>query len=365
MMKRLRAGHIVHVPLSPRRAPRRRSPYSYVKASLTAAIALGLILSAFFTLSAGGLRQAVAYGTTALPADINRVDASGAESALEECIIDPRLILGTELPVIYGLDLDEVEQGETEHEETPHPDGDIYFDVLPDNLKLEILDFNNDEPKDFHIGAQGPQILIYHTHTLEAYRQIDGREYVEAGKWRTEDHDSSVVAVGEMLKKELEAYGYTVLHDTTNHEPPSLKTAYSRSLDTMEKYAKEYPTLRLYIDVHRDAYNDVEAGMKDFVTVDGEECARMMFVVGTGEKYTVKPNYESNYKLALAVTNELEAIHKGFTRPIRVKTGRYNQQVSDMCLLIEVGHNANSLAQAINAAKYAALAISRVVEVGE
>lgn len=363
MMKRLRAGRI-HAPLSPRRASGRRNPCFYVKALLAAAIALGFMLSVFFTLSAGGGRQAVAYGAAALPADMNRTDASGAESALEECIIDPRLILGTELPVIYGLDLDEVEQGETEHEEAPQQGADIYFDVLPEKLKLEILDFNNDEPKDFRIGAQGPQILIYHTHTLEAYRQIDGREYVEAGKWRTEDHDSSVVAVGETLKRELEAYGYTVLHDTANHEPPSLKTAYSRSLDTMEKYAKEYPALRVYIDVHRDAYNDVEAGRKDFVTVNGEECARMMFVVGTGEKYSVKPNYESNYKLALAVTGELEKIQKGFTRPIRVKTGRYNQQVSDMCLLIEVGHNANSLKQAINAAKYAALAISRVVEIG-
>jgi len=170
--------------------------------------------------------------------------------------------------------------------------------------------------------------------------------------------------VGEALKTALESYGYTVLHDTTNHEPPSLKTAYSRSLETMEKYAKEYPTLQMFIDVHRDAYNDVEAGRKDYVTVNGEECARMMFVVGTGEKYDVKPNYESNYKLALAVTNELEKIKKGFTRPIRVKTGRYNQQVSDMCLLIEVGHNANSLEQAKNAAKYAALAISRVVDIG-
>jgi len=33
-----------------------------------------------------------------------------------------------------------------------------------------------------------------------------------------------------------------------------------------------------------------------------------------------------------------------------------------MCLLIEVGHNANSLEQALNTAKYVALALSRVLE---
>ena len=64
-------------------------------------------------------------------------------------------------------------------------------------------------------------------------------------------------------------------------------------------------------------------------------------------------------------TNEMEKIKKGFTRPIRIKTGRYNQQVSDMCLLIEMGHNANTLQQAKNAAKYVALALSRVLEIGE
>jgi stage II sporulation protein P len=136
----------------------------------------------------------------------------------------------------------------------------------------------------------------------------------------------------------------------------------------MEEYAKEYPTISMFIDVHRDAYGDVESGKKDYVVVNGEECARVMFVVGTGEGKTgegfdKKPNYESNYKLAQAITNQLEDMKKGFTRPIRVKTGRYNQHVSDMCLLIEVGHNANSLEQALNTAKYIAIAISRILDV--
>jgi stage II sporulation protein P len=365
-MKKMRVGRMTNVPISnPRRLKQRHRPLFVLKSVLIGAIVIGLGLSAVLTLQMGSTADVVALGSSDLPAESGRIDASGIESVFEESIIDPRLILGTELPVIYGLDLDEVEIEETEHEPQPQPGTDIFFDVLPEDIKMEILGFANDTPKDFHIGTQGPQIWIYHTHTLEAYRQIAGQEYVEAGSWRTEDEDSSVVAVGEMLKAELESYGYTVLHDMTNHEPPSLKTAYSRSLETMEKYAKEYPTLQVYIDVHRDAYNDVEAGSKDFVTVDGNECARMMFVVGTGEKYDVKPNYESNYKLALAVTNELESICKGFTRPIRVKTGRYNQQVSDMCLLIEMGHNANALEQAKNAAKYAALALSRVVAIGE
>lgn len=47
-------------------------------------------------------------------------------------------------------------------------------------------------------------------------------------------------------------------------------------------------------------------------------------------------------------------------RNIRVKTGRYNQHISDQCLLVEVGHNANTLEQALNAVEYLAEAIAQV-----
>jgi stage II sporulation protein P len=129
----------------------------------------------------------------------------------------------------------------------------------------------------------------------------------------------------------------------------------------MEKYANQYPTIRVYIDVHRDS----GTSEKDYVLVNGDECAKVMFVVGPNKTPDEKPKFESNYKLALALTNELESIKKGFTRPIRVQNSskHYNQQQSDMCLLIEVGHNGNSLQQAINSTKYVAQAISRVVDI--
>ena len=333
-----------------------------LKAALATGIALCLALTVIFMVRIGGQRNSVAAAGSALP-DPALVDASGEEGIFRQSLIDPRLILSQEMPVIYGVDVQEISLEEEMPPESP--EADIYFDVLPEDIKMEFLGFANDEPKEFRVGILGPQILIYHTHTTEAYRPTSEDEYVAAGSWRTKDHAHSVVAVGEVLSRELQRYGFKVLHDTTNHEPPKLDTAYERSLVTMQEYQKKYPTIQVYIDLHRDAYNDVDAGKKDIVVVNGEECSRVMCVVGTGEKYSVKPNYESNYKLALSFTNEMEKIKKGFTRPIRIKTGRYNQQVSDMCLLIEMGHNANTLQQAKNAAKYVALALSRVLEIGE
>jgi stage II sporulation protein P len=334
----------------------------YLRLSLYAAIVLLIILSFVF---AGNAKISGDEKSVSLEPIENPGDASGEDNTPETDINSAKFILSQELPVIYGIDLKETETEDNISDNLPETD--IYFDVLPENIKMEILQFSK-EPKEFSISAKTPQILIYHTHTEEAYIQIAGNEYKESGKWYTKDQTKSVVEVGEGLKTALEGYGFSVIHDKTDHQPPSLTTAYSRSLKTMEKYAGKYTNLRVYIDLHRDAYNDLEAGRKDYITINGEECARVMFVVGTGSGYTGtgfdgKPNYESNYKLALAITNQLEDIKKGFTRPIRVKTGRYNQQVSDMCVLIEVGHNANSLQQAVNSAEYIAKAISRVISI--
>ncbi len=194
--------------------------------------------------------------------------------------------------------------------------------------------------------GQDPKILIYHTHTTEAYTATAASPYVQTGSFRTTDPSKSVLAVGEALATRLRTqYGFSVLHDTTDHEPPSLKTAYDRSEKTMRRYLENYPSLILFIDIHRDASSDE----KDYVMVDGMPTARLMCVVGQGTKYTDKPDFENNLALAASLTKNLRRIDNRLARDVRVKTGRYNQHVGQLSLLIEVGHNANTLEQALHA----------------
>lgn len=210
---------------------------------------------------------------------------------------------------------------------------------------------------------EAPHILIYHTHTTEAYRQDGEDTYKETTEWRTNDQSKSIVQVGEVLKEKLEALGFVVIHDTTDHEPPKLATAYSRSLETMEEYKEKYPDMSFYIDLHRDAAN-VETAQDDVVEIDGKRCARLMFVVGMGEKYDEKPNWQENYSLAKSIMAKLNEFDENMTRPIRLKTGRYNQHVAENCILVEAGHNANTLKEAENSMEYLAQAIAKVVKPG-
>jgi stage II sporulation protein P len=204
------------------------------------------------------------------------------------------------------------------------------------------------------LRGEQPTVLIYHTHTTEAYFKKTEDEYDSSSAWRTRDNAHNVTAVGEELKTILETqYGIHVIHDVTDHEPPKLSTAYDRSLETMLKYKAQYPSIVLFIDLHRDAYTETDKPC-DFVTVNGQECARLMFVVGKGEKYEEKPFFTTNLTLAEKITEHLNAIEPSFARKIRIKTGRYNQHVAPNCLLVEVGHNANTLDQAKRSMQYLA-----------
>ncbi len=247
---------------------------------------------------------------------------------------------------------------------------DVDRDVSPE-VVIKLVGI---EPESGGVELKGdePTVLIYHTHDTEAYRQTPDSTYAPSGNCRTEDDGHNVYAVGEELKRLLwEEYGIRALHASEKHEKPLITSAYSRSLETMRRYKEEYPSLEMFIDLHRDGVADT-GWEDDFVTVDGLECARMMFVVGTGKSGKSSqfapseapdtehdmPDFESNYALAVRLTETLLSYDPDFMRNIRVKSGKYNQQVSDKCLLVEVGHNGNTLEQAENSMRFLAKAIA-------
>lgn len=200
-----------------------------------------------------------------------------------------------------------------------------------------------------------PSVLIYHTHTHEAYQQTESDRYEESyDKWRTADNAHNVVCVGDALAAALEAEGVTVVHDVTDHEQEDFETAYERSLETLQQY--EGMDFDLYIDLHRDAYGtDPEDAVT--VSVDQTTMAKLMLLVGTGEGFAVRPDATGNYKFALELTERINALTPGLCRDVLVKSKRYNQHMG-RCILLEVGHNLNTLDEALATVPYAARAIA-------
>lgn len=205
----------------------------------------------------------------------------------------------------------------------------------------------------------GKRVLIYHTHTWEAYQQVEGSRYQETEKWRTRDEEHNVVAVGEALAASLRVLGMTVVHDTTAFEPPDLDSAYARSLAMLEERAEAGERYDLYIDLHRDALSDASA-IRRTVTIGGEESARFMVLIGKGTTggYAEKPDWETNLQIAQRITSSLNGQCDGLARDVKIKTGRFNQHVADCCVLIECGVNTNTLQQVLCGVPYLAQAIA-------
>lgn len=233
--------------------------------------------------------------------------------------------------------------------DTPAP-----TEVVSTMLQVEVIR----EPEVPPIG-EGKRILIYHTHTYEAYEQVSDDRYDATEKWRTDDEAYNVVAVGKALTASLEALGFTVVHETAAYEPPSLDSAYARSLAMLEERTEAGETYDLYIDLHRDAIS-ASSTIKRTVVIGGEEVARFMVLVGTGETggYTEKPDWQANQAIARRITASLNSQCSGLARDVKVKTGRFNQHIAPCCVLIECGMNSNTLEQVLRGVPYLAQAIA-------
>ena len=204
-----------------------------------------------------------------------------------------------------------------------------------------------------------PRVLIYHTHTHEAYAQTVADPYRETESWRTEDQTHSVVRVGEALAALLTDYGFDVVHDTADYEYPKLNTAYARSLDMLE--TKRGETFNLCVDLHRDAW---DKSMAECAYVGSQRAAQLMMLIGNGGNFDVKPDYEANLAFAARLTDRVNALCDGLCRPVMVKNGRYNQHLFTPSVLIEVGHNLNTLEEALASMPVLAEALADLLKEG-
>ena len=191
--------------------------------------------------------------------------------------------------------------------------------------------------------GDGPQILIYHTHSQEAFADsVPG------------DVNTGIVGVGECLTKILtEQYGYRVLHNTGQYDVETRDNAYSRALPAVEQILAENPSIQVIIDLHRD---EVAEETKLVTDIQGRPTARFMFFNGlsrtrkTGDiDYLANENQEANLAFSFQMQMKAAEYYPGLTRRIYLKGYRYNMHLRPRTLLVELGAQNNTVEEAINA----------------
>ena len=207
----------------------------------------------------------------------------------------------------------------------------------------------------FTLG-DGPQILIYHTHGSEAYIQSDGETYTESDAYRTTDCTHNVVRVGEEIAQVLRSYGFQVIHDTELYDYPAYSGAYERSGAAVQRWLEQYPTIKLALDVHRDALVGNDGSIYKLITNEnGQRAAQVMLVVGAGHE-----GWKDNLALAVRLQRELVADYVTLARPAVLRTGKYNQDRLPGSLLVEVGGHGNTLTEALAGARMFAQSAAQV-----
>ncbi len=209
-------------------------------------------------------------------------------------------------------------------------------------------------PLDFKVTKSSePQILIYHTHATEAFMKDESQYLTDFDEPRSTDTGENIVKIGEVITQKLTDAGFAVIHDKTLHDHPGFSGSYNRSAETVKAIIKQYPSIKIAIDVHRDS---ISSGKSDkvapVVKINDREAAQVMLVMGsqTGsvEDY---PDWRENLKLATKLQYVFENSYPQFARAILLRSAKYNQNLTTGSFLIEVGSDANTLEQALYSAE--------------
>ena len=160
-----------------------------------------------------------------------------------------------------------------------------------------------------------------------------------------------MVSIGDEVARVLSMGGISVLHDRSYHDYPSYNGSYGNARMSIEEYLRQYPSIQMVLDIHRDAIDGADGNQLDTQgTVDGQSSAQLMVVVGTDATGNFHPAWQKNLSLALKLTTVLERADPGITRPINLRAERFNMDLTPGSLLIEVGGAGNTHEEAILAA---------------
>lgn len=203
-----------------------------------------------------------------------------------------------------------------------------------DGEKLVAADITMKQTNDL------PQILIFHTHSQEAFR--DSRPGVE---------EDTVVGMGALLARTLtEKYNYNVIHDKTYYDVlKGYNKSYTQAEQGLKKMLELYPSIEVIIDIHRNS------GKEKLVYIDGKETAQIMMFNGLCRdhdgpmKDLENPYLQDNLAFSLQLQLKSFDIYPGLFSKNYLKAYRYNMHFRPKSLLVELGSVNNTVEAAQNA----------------
>ena len=188
-----------------------------------------------------------------------------------------------------------------------------------------------------------PIVYLYNTHQLEEYKQENQESY---------NVTPNVMMLSYIIREKLNDKGIPTIVEE-NDVSAFLQTnnwnyasSYKVTKLLMEDAKTKNPTLKYFIDLHRDS---VSRNIST-ATINGKSYAKILFIIGLEN-----PNYQENLTVTTTINNMLEEKYPGITRGIYKKEGKgvngvYNQDFDKNTILFEVGGPENTIEEVLNTA---------------
>lgn len=226
--------------------------------------------------------------------------------------------------------------------------------IEEDNVKTISLEYNDDYSNMEELDkvsdyiedpnptlTKEPIIYLYNSHQLENYSNKDLSLY---------GITPNVLMASYVLRENLNELGINTIVEEANMKELLNKNnwdysySYKASRSLMEEKILKYPTLKYFIDIHRDSISHEYST----VVINNKSYAKIMFVVGLDHT-----GWEANYNLSNNLYDLFNKYYPGITRSIMKKEGAnvngiYNQDFSPNCVLIEVGGVDNTIEEVYN-----------------
>lgn len=268
------------------------------------------------------------------------------------------------LAALEADDARPADAGAVQEKTYPHGSGEKYIPCgggsIKNNTRVPAAEvaaeITNPLPFAVEWNSPDPQILIMHTHATEDYRLSAGLWYRPGDGARSTDRSINMCAVGRVMADTLHAAGLNTLHDETLNDYPSYTGSYANSRAVVQQYLEKYPSIKIVLDVHRDAIEDRAGHQYKVITREDPHCAQISFVMGSNNDHWLE-----NVKLAVAVQQKLTDMSPTLMRPLTLRNSNYNQHLTTGSMLVEIGAAGNSLDEALRAARLFAAGLAQVI----
>ena len=189
--------------------------------------------------------------------------------------------------------------------------------------------------------SRNPLIYIYNTHQTEEYETSTILDY----------SIKPTVTITNYILEEIfnknKLYTYVEesnIKEILNKNSWNYSYSYKATRILLDQRKQEYPTLKYFIDIHRDSITKD----KTTININNKSYAKILFLIGLEN-----PNYQENLSFTEKLNNLINQKYPNLSKGIYKKGGQgvngvYNQDFSKYLILVEMGGYQNTPIEVLN-----------------